>query len=210
MLVSAYDSQSSRQIAGSITVRAVGRAAHRSHLADTRVIDVGGGWHAGTWRADLRRLADRTRVTALALRTQPGERQLSDHDWSEIVRGIADRIGLADRPWVAVRTNPTTLTLLTDATNGPLHTEAARAYARTPAVTSRTTPTHPRPASATPTAAADPSIAGTANPEAPPNGVAQLSFAAPPTAAPGAAASSPAHQPAGAPIHGAVARPHTR
>lgn len=207
MLVSGYDSQSSRQLATSITVGATGRTGPRAHLAGTRVVDVGGGWHPGTWREDLRRLADRARVTALALRTEPHERQMSDYDWSQIVRGMADGLGLADRPWVAVRTTPTTLTLLADAANGPLRADTARAYARTSAVTSRLAPGHPRsaPAASAPGAG----TAETANTGSLPRGVAQLSFAAPPTAAP-AAAGSPSVQPRDVSSHRAAARPHSR
>ncbi|MGI5213873.1 hypothetical protein [Plantactinospora sp. CA-290183] len=210
MLVTAYDSQSSRPLATSITVGAAGRTGPRAHLIDTRVVDVGGGWHPGTWREDLRRLADRARVTALALRTQPNERQLSDYDWSQIMRGMTNYLGLADRPWVAVRTNPTTLTLLSDAANGPLNTDAARAYARTSAVTSRLAPAHPRPASAAPASASSADTVETAKPTSLPRDIAELSFAAPPTAAAGTAAAPTTFQPSRAPIHRTAARPHGR
>ncbi|MFK3984486.1 hypothetical protein ACI2K4_29445 [Micromonospora sp. NPDC050397] len=209
MLVNTYDPQSSRRLAASIAVGAAGRAVPTAQSGSTQVVDVGGGWHPNNWREDVRRLANRGRVTALALRTEPSERYLSNYDWSRITRGMVDHLGLADRPWVAVRTSPNTLTLLTDAANGPLQTDSARAFVRTAA--------GPRPTVGEAQLAGEPGAtapgadtAQNAKAPAPPRSLAQLSFAAPPTATSGATAATPALQPSAVPMHQTASRPHAR
>jgi hypothetical protein len=211
VLVNTYDARSSRRLAASIVAGAGSPLGSGGPPAGARVIEAGGGWHLSTWRENLRRLVDRSAVTALALRTSPRERQLPDTDWAQITRTMANEIGLAERPWAAVRTNPTTVALLTGSANGPLPIEAARELAR-----SLTTSYRLR--AAAQLAPDRPVDDGTeqglvddqvdqATPS--PRGLAQLSFAAPPSAASDSAAGA-APQPATAPGQQPTNRPHSR
>src|SRR5512139_1597449 len=110
MILARYDRNIARTLAAAIAVGAASPVTHGAGTADTRVIGVGGGWDLSTWRQQLRRLTDQGDVTALALRTGPDEKQLSDADWARVTGGLATRIGLTQRPWAAVRTSATTVT----------------------------------------------------------------------------------------------------
>lgn len=195
MFVNTYDPQSSRKLAASI-VAGAGSPLRSGSPADSRVVEVGGGWHLSTWREDLRRLTNRGTVTALAMRTLSNERQLPDRDWARITRGMADQVGLADRPWAAVRTSATTVALLTDSSRGPLGIDAARTFART--VTARYRLGGQ--------SASDRAVRGTQS--SAPNGVVQLSFAEPAATPPasGAVATPSPSAPIDQPAH----RRHTR
>jgi hypothetical protein len=210
MLVNTYDARSSRRLAASIVAGADSPLRTGGRPADTRVIEAGGGWHLSTWRENLRRLADRGTVTTLAMRTTPRERQLPDADWAQIARSMAERVGLADRPWAAVRTGPTTVALLTDAANGPLSMDAARELARTLTTRYRlqaATQLASGPDDGATAARSTDDQAAQATPS--PHGVAQLSFAAPPAAGSDVAAAA-APPPALAPVHQPTSRPHSR
>ena len=208
MLVNTYDARSSRRLAASIVAGAGSPLGAGGPPAGARVIEAGGGWHRSTWRENLRRLVDRGAVTALALRTSPVERQLPDTDWAQITRAIANEIGLAERPWAAIRTNSTTVALLTGSANGPLPVEAARELARSLTIRYRLR------------AAAQLAPHGPANGSAEsghvddqatpsPRGLAQLSFAAPPSVT-SDSATELARQPATAPLQQPTNRPHSR
>jgi hypothetical protein len=197
MLVNTYGADWSRRLAASVVAGAGSPLRSSGPPAGARVIEAGGGWHLSTWRENLRRLANRSAVTALALRTSPVERQLPDADWVQITRTMANEIGLADRPWAAVRTNSTTVALLTGSSNGPLPMDAARELARALTVRYRLRAAARLPRDSPADASAE---KGLADDEATPSpgGLAQLSFAAPPSAASDSAA-EPAPQPITAP-----------
>jgi hypothetical protein len=129
MLVNLYDKQSARLLAMATVANAIGPRA-RSTSSRARVIDIGGGWNTRSWRDSLRRLTDRGTVTALAARTQPNQRHLTDAEWEQVARRLARHAGLGQRPWLAVRTSPTTVAVLTDSTAGPPRMEDARRFIR--------------------------------------------------------------------------------
>ncbi|GAA0903060.1 hypothetical protein GCM10009558_001500 [Virgisporangium aurantiacum] len=130
MLVNLYDNRSARLLAQAGGANATGPRS-RSTSSRARVIDVGGGWNLRSWRSSVRLLADRGTVTALAVRTLPTQRHLTDAEWEQISRRLARQAGLGKRPWLAVRTSSTTVALLTDSTAGPPKIDAARDFIRT-------------------------------------------------------------------------------
>jgi hypothetical protein len=129
MLVNLYDDRSARLLAMATVTNATGPRS-QSAGSRARIIDVGGGWNTRSWRDSLRRLADRGTVTALAVRTRPLQRQLTDAEWEQVARRLARHAGLGQRPWLAVRTSPTTVAVLTDSTAGPPKIEDARRFIR--------------------------------------------------------------------------------
>ncbi len=180
MLVQTYDPRSA-QVLGAAIVAGAGNALHPNRSAAARVVAVGGGWHLGTWREGLRGLAQRGLVGVVAVRSMPGERRLVDADWSWIMGRLAGRVGLAERPWAAVRTSPTTIALLTNSNEGPLRMDLIREYARVAAIRLRSplasaAPSRPAGTSSLAGNMRAKAGAGTAHPY----GLAQLSFAAPP------------------------------
>jgi hypothetical protein len=208
MLVNTYGAGWSRRLAASIVAGAGSPLRSGGPSAGARVIEAGGGWHLSTWRENLRRLVDRSAVTALALRTSPVERQLPDADWVQITRAMANEIGLADRPWAAVRTNSTTVALLTGSSNGPLPMDAARELARALTVRYRLRTAARLPRDSPADVDAEKRLAeDRATP--PPGGLAQLSFAAPPSAASDTAA-GPTPQPTSAPGQRPTNHQHSR
>lgn len=129
MLVNLYDNRSARLLAQAAVANATGPRSRSSSRA--RVIDVGGGWNLRSWRSSLRLLADRGTVTALAVRTLPSQRHLTDAEWEQIARRLARQAGLGKRPWLAVRTSPTTVAVISDSTGGPPKIDAARNFIHT-------------------------------------------------------------------------------
>ncbi|GAA1026168.1 hypothetical protein GCM10009557_02900 [Virgisporangium ochraceum] len=127
MLVNLYDNRSARLLAMATVANATGPRS-QSTRSRARIIDVGGGWNTRSWRDSLRRLADRGTVTALAVRTRPLQRQLTDAEWQQVARRLARHAGLGQRPWLAVRTSPTTVAVLADSTAGPPKIEDARRF----------------------------------------------------------------------------------
>lgn len=207
MLVSIYDTRSSRRLAASIVAGAASPLHPGERPGDTRVIETGGGWHLSTWRESIRRLADRGRVTALAMRTTPTERQLPDAAWAQVARSVAGWVGVADRPWAAVRIGPTTVALLTDAASGPLSMDAARELARTLTTRYRLQAAAQLPNVPDDGATTVRSTDDQAAPTTPsPHGVARLSFPASSTAGSDIAAAPP---PAAATVANRNDRPQT-
>lgn len=190
MIVARYDRSAARTLAAAIVAGAASPLTRGGGAAGTRVIDVGGGLHLGTWREQLRRRTDQNNVAALTLRTGPRERQLSDADWARVAGGLIAHVGLTERPWAAVRTSATTVTLLTDAAGGPVSRTAALDYARQVTVQLR------RPAADQPATSTGPHSVEAADQQAGPEAVApyavaQLSFATPADPAPDASATTP-------------------
>lgn len=190
MFVTQYDRNTARTLAASIVAGAASPLTRGAATAETRVIDVGGGWHMSTWREQLRRLTDRSNVIALTVRTGPHEKRLSDADWAQVTSGLATKLGLTQRPWAAVRTGATTVAVLTDA-SGSVSRAAALEYIRQATIHLR------RPAVGEPDAgaAANSSDSGAVQQAAPDTaaarGLAQLNFAASADSAPDAAAAAP-------------------
>ena len=189
MIVAQYNRNTARTLAAAIVAGAASPLARGGGTAETRVIDVGGGWHMSTWREHLRRLTDRGNVTALTLRTGPHEQRLSDADWAQVTGGLATRLGLSQRPWAAVRTGATTVAVLTDASS-PVSRAAALDYIRQATIHLR------RPAVGQPgTSAAEGGLDSAVQQAAPDNaaarGLAQLNFAAPADKVPDASATTP-------------------
>lgn len=141
MKVSLYNAISSRQLAVAVVTTAPTRSGPAASSSDARIVDMGGGWQQGTWRSALRRLASRNAVTAVGLRAEPRDRQLTAAEWRRIVRFAADRAGLASRPWVAVRTATATIALFSETTGRAPNLDAVRAFVRTVATRQATRPT---------------------------------------------------------------------
>jgi len=189
MIVAQYERNAARTLAAAIVAGAASPLTRGASAANARVIDVGGGWHLGTWREHLRRLTDRGNVTALTLRTGPRELRLSDADWARVTSGLAARLGFTQRPWAAVRTGANTVAVLTDGSSPVIRADAL-AYVRQATILLRR-PTADRPDPNT--AASGPGSEATeqAAPDTAARNLAQLNFAAPADAEPGASTATP-------------------
>ena len=105
MLVNLHDPAQSRRLAASVVAAARSPLRTAGTPSTAQVVEVGGGWHLGTWRDALRRLAIRGTVTALGLRILPHEPRPDDADWKRIAHHVAERAGIAGQPWAGIR-NP--------------------------------------------------------------------------------------------------------
>ena len=190
MIVAQYNRNTARTLAAAIVAGAASPLNRGAGAAETRVIDVGGGWHMSTWREQLRRLTDRSNVTVLTLRTGPQEQRLSDADWAQVTGGLATRLGLNQRPWAAVRTGATTIAVLTDASS-PVSRAAALDFIRQATIHLRR-PSVGQPGTSAAESSPDSGAVQQTAPDAPATrGLAQLNFAAPADTAPDAAAATP-------------------
>ena len=194
MIANLYSPAASRPLAASVVAGA--RASVTTRLDEPHVLGIGGTWQQATWREDLRRAGGHGRpVVAVGLRAPATDRVLSDHDWTDISRRLADHSGLSGSPWVAVRTGLRSALLLarTDLRPDPAQLRAftadvERNYHLTRAGT-------PGTAGAGPAADSSPRPAGTPAQAFP--------ALAPTTANPGDGAAAPAAQP---PRHAARGR----
>jgi hypothetical protein len=200
MMITTFPPEASRDLARAIVTGALSQTAAPT-ARRARVLDLG-GWHDRTWRHELSELVRQHQVTAVGLRTEAHERILPDGEWTTIVDQVTTLAGLADKDWVAVRTNPRTVTLLTSDADGPLPLHQVREFGKRASVRALVAGRARRVDTAQATARTHPPAA------APARGLAQLSFTAPPApAGPDPQPATPTSQESVRPV---MRRPHSR
>ena len=115
MIIRLYSPESGRDLAAGLIAEAPKQSM--PVFAERTVVATGGAWQPRDWHIDLARSAA---VTALGVRTRPGQSALASRAWADIARLLVRRSPWQHgESWAAVRTSAQSMLLLADSHRRP-------------------------------------------------------------------------------------------